>query len=75
MRSWRRIEGGVEKIHSWGVSRVYGSFEKCFDNDELIKVKCDLEAAGGFSGDLVKIKAELKKRFSEVSKRETRRHG
>ena len=66
MLSWRRIKGGVEKRHSWGVSRVFQeNFEDCFTVDELVRVKTDLEAVDINLPEVAKIRVRLRRELIE----------
>lgn len=76
MLSWRRVKGGVEKTHSWGLSAVYAeNFEDCFTDKELLVVSCDLENIDIHSPEFERVKIKLKKRLVEVERVERRKHG
>ena len=43
MKEYEKVEGGVKKTFSWGYSIVYGAFEDCFTNSELMDVLKDYQ--------------------------------
>lgn len=76
MREYEEVDGGVRKTFSWGYAEIYGAFEDCFTDKELLTVLRDLKTMkdNGIKDDRLdekykKVKEKLKAKVSRSSLR------